>query len=319
MLKTIFRAVLNRTPLYHIFPSPLIEHQYYFKLKEKQWKPAVIYALDARISPAGMTDVLRGMFSAYAFSKAIKLPFYIDFQYPFRFEEYLQPVGFDWRLPQNLRTNNLFHTTVFNIVDRDEGGVLKYPWIRSRQYHFYTNMDFIALINKKYGKNYNKKDLYHELFKPSDSLQQKNDAVQRRIDGDYISLSFRFTTLLGDFEDSINCPLSIEDQKDLIDRSIGVINNLHNQYPHEKIFVASDSEKFTDSVKDIGYVYTNTGRKGQFYYAPNDDVTMNTFLDFLVISCAKRVYQAHTGKMFYGKFSKFAAMVSGIPFEVIEY
>ena len=313
------KELYSKTILANIIPHGTLRKEYYFRFGERRPSPAVVFSLDARYFEMGWADVLRGVLSAFAFAKAKRLPFYIDFKTPFILSDYLVPNKCDWRVYNNLICSNLRYVTTLWLLDYDKGRVCLLPFPSNRQYHFFTNVDVIGIINKKYKKTYCSKDLYQELFKPSPSLQKHIDVALSEIGGDYISVSFRFTTLLGDFHDCINQELPEAEKQTYINKCHQLLKNLHDKYPLMKILVTSDSQKFIESIHDIGWTYSLSGKRSQFNNGSSDDSTLNTFLDFILISRAQRVYMAHTGLMYRSKFSQSAAMTTGVPFEEMAF
>lgn len=318
-IMNLLKRIYFKTILANIIPNCVLRKDYYFSLRGSRPAPAVVFSYDARYAEVGFADVLRGIISSYAFAKAKKMSYYIDFTIPFKLSDYLVPKEYDWRIKANIISNNLLYSTTICSMNHDKGKVFKLSFPRNRQYHIYSNVNFLNVLNKKYKTSFSYGDLFHELFKPSPYLQEHINGVVDRINDKYVSVSFRFTTLLGDFHDCINRELPIEDQIVYINKCHSLLEELHKKHFDMKFFVTSDSQKFIDSLIGIDWIFTIQGKRGQFNNESTDASTLNTFLDFMIISQAQKVFMAHTGKMYRSNFSRSAAMAGGIPFEEIEF
>ena len=181
----------------------------------------------------------------------------------------------------------------------------------SQQYHVYTNM-FLS--------DFHFSDSFNELFKPWKKKKKEIDFHLSKIDGSYISISFRFTTLLGDFTDCTGKPLPLDKRDKLIEESLEAISEIAKKAPqHDKILVTADSCTFLEHVKNLENIYVIPGKIGHIDYDHGDDVNMKTFLDFFMISKAEAIYLAKGPSMYNSAFAKTAAIVNNKPFEVYEY
>ena len=315
----LIKEIFSKTVFFNIYPHPYLRKDYYFKWNEDKPSPSVIFMMDSRYTMMGFADCLRGMISSYAFAKAKGMPFKIDFKVPFHLDEYLIPNDYDWEVDESEISYNYKYSSPIWVMDRDRGRIFKFPFPRARQYHLYTNVNIIGLVNKKFRKNYDYTVLYKELFRPSEALQKRIDEISQDLGNSYISVSFRFSTLLGDFEDCINSPLPEKKQKEYIKRCKKKLEEIHLANNSTKVFVTSDSSKFIDSLKDLPWVHFIQGKRGQFKDDGETDVHMLTFLDFFIISGAKKVFMAHTGKMYRSNFAKSAALTTGTAYEELSF
>lgn len=304
-----------------------IIHTYY---KESHRVPTntnlVIFMANGFCNHAGLCDRLKGITTVYGWCKKHNKDFRIFHQNPFFLEDYLQPNQYDWRItPENIYYNKkhvsvnlcmLNHLTD-KYVKSGSIGKLQKRWLNKRissckkQHHVYTNM---------YPDNNQFAQLFNELFRPTSRLEQLISKHQKAIGGNYISISFRFMQLLGDFKDCDGETLTKEQQQILINKSIKVIENVKQRHPKiNTILVTSDSTNFIKNVKNIHYVYVIDGPIGHINYEGSNEVVTKTFLDFYMISNSQKVYLAKSEKMYNSDFSKRASMIHSRDFEIIDY
>ena len=292
---------------------------YYVSFKEEAPSPLQIYCLDGKTYSCGFADRLRGMITVYAYAKANNLPFKIYHREPFRLEDYLVPNCIDWRINDDEISYNILYSNPIVMMDYTEGDRLKHLR-KNRQHHFYANINAISLINRFYNKNYCYTDLYNELFKPSASVEKELEPFKDYIKSGYISVSFRFMQLMGDFEDVCGNTLPDIEKKELIEKCLGFIETLHTKHSEVKyILLTTDSETFADIAKDIPYIFVLPGKIGHIGFISNRNVEMKMIMDFYMISKAKRAYMGYTGEMYKSHFAQSAAEISGIPYESIHF
>lgn len=270
----------------------------------------------------GFADRLKGMISCYAYAKAIDTPFRIEHISPFELSDYLVPNQYDWNLKPGEKSYNLRYASPVCFVQNVLGyhSLKFFRLSKKRQHHLYTNTNYIKDINEKFGKNYQFKELFNELFKPSVALENELNTHARVLNTSqgYISVSFRFVQLMGDFKEAWGDVLPEEEKVALINKSIAVIQEL-NQKEKKRVFVTSDSRIFLAEAAKLEYVYVAPGKIGHIGFSMESDVYMKMFVDFMLISKADHVYMAHSGKMYRSNFARTAALSSGAPFDVISY
>lgn len=164
------------------------------------------------------------------------------------------------------------------------------------------------------------------MFKPTQALQSAVDEQVACLDGgNFISISTRFLELLGDFSEHRGCEavgLPPEEQEQLIEKCLAKIAEVKSRHPEvSKVLVVSDSGKFVKAAKErYDYVHVIPGKIEHIDIVGKEatGTHMKTFVDFLTISHAKKVYLLSTGGM-YGSsnFAKIAAQIGGKPFERI--
>ena len=292
--------------------------------KERGWKASaggktVIYMVQPETTfSGGLSDRLRGIVSIYAECKKQGLPFRIVFE-PLHLEDYLLPNKYDWRISEDeicwdvkkvypcvlLTYHNNPHNRWQHFV---QSTVLK-SYIRKpyRQIHVYSNM---ICRDSEYSP------LFHELFKPVPELQQLIDYHLEKLGGEggYISLTFRFRQLLGDFKEGGET-LPVDERKDYIDRCIKTVEALHEEHADKLILVTADSHTFLEELakRSLPYVYIMPGKVVHigFTFDADNKTYMKSFLDMYMLSLAHTVYQALDSKLMRSSFPIRAALMGG--------
>lgn len=278
----------------------------------------IICTFDGSMHHGGLGDRLRGITSVYEYCKRNNRIFKINFYDPFKLETYLLPNKYDWRINKDLISRNpneskpvIFDCDLNFFEHYIHRKTMDIMFKKNKQIHVYTNT---FCYDKSYSQN------FHELFKPSPILQSAINEQLQIINGEYITISFRFCQLLGDFKQDVFRPLPEKEQSLLIERSIQTIHRLKKKHPEcPKIIVTSDSLKFINAIQNISYVYIIPGVITHSNYKTNDESHLKTFLDFFIIANAKKVYMARTKIMYKSGFAYRAAKINNIPFKQYIY
>ena len=271
----------------------------------------------------GLSDRLRGITSIYAECKRQGLPFKIVFE-PLHLQDYLVSNQYDWQInadeicwdtervyPCTLLT---YHHNLRNYLQRfAQRTILRYYLNKDyQQIHIYSNM---AIADREFSS------LFKELFRPSEQLQRQIDFHLSKLGGEkkYISLTFRFRQLLGDFKEGGDT-LPESEREVYIIKCIKGIEELHSIYPNERILVTSDSKSFLDRLSHIDYVYVIPGTIVHmgFTFDASQDTYMKSFVDYFMLSNAKKVFQMTDKLLFRSGFPKRAAMLNNAPYEEIK-
>ena len=247
-----------------------------------------------------------------------ELPFRIVFE-PLHLEDYLQPNEYDWRIsgdeicwdtrkvyPCTLLT---YHASTRNRYQHWVQSTILKSYIRKQfeQIHIYSNM---ICRDKEYGP------LFHELFKPTKELQQKIDFHLDKLGGkrSYISCTFRFRQLLGDFKEGGDT-LPPDQRKPYIEKCITTVKALHGQYPGKKILVTADSSTFLTELGSsaLPYVYIMPGKVVHigFTYDASHATYLKSFLDMYMLSLADTVYLVRDKLMYHSGFPYRSALLGG--------
>ena len=244
------------------------------------------------------------------------LPFKIVFE-PLHLQDYLVPNQYDWQLntdeicwdiekvyPCTLLT---YHHNLRNCFQRFAQRMILRYYLKKhyKQIHIYSNM---AIADKEFST------LFKELFRPSERLQDQIDYHLSQLGGakKYISLTFRFRQLLGDFKEGGEV-LPESEREAYVLRCIKGIEELHAEFPSERLLVTSDSKMFLDRLSYLDYVYVIPGNVVHmgFTFDASQDVYMKSFVDYYMLSNAKKVFQMTDKLLFRSGFPKRAAMLNG--------
>lgn len=292
---------------------------------EQRYNPFVVNIYDGKIIAGGLADRLRGILSTYYICKQVGKEFKLHFVYPFKLDNYLTPNLIDWRCSEEELCYNENYTSVL-ILDttqdspyqkrKQEKWLYKQICRATGQCHVYTNALF--------SYDYDYKQLFFELFKPSDSLQQTLDHYGSLLGDSYISISCRFLNLLGDFNETygIKKPLTETEKKELIDKVIKEVEKLHARYPTQTILCNSDSVLFLKEADKLDYTYVVPGEITHIDgINSRDDYKMyeKTFVDFFLIANASHICLLKTGNMHHSGFPFAASKLYGRPFETIVF
>ena len=305
----------------------VINHHYNEQANFIPNSKTVIYMANGFCNHAGLCDRLKGITTLYGWCKENHVDFRVFHIHPFNLQEYLIPNQYEWRIDGNeicydKRFTSVNHLMLNNLVrkqiDSGEIASLEKTWflkrikVKKRQFHFYTNMQ--PESNHFFGT------YFKELFKPSPKLEIALASQLEAIGTTYISISFRFVQLLGDFKDCDGDTLSANEQEYLILKSIKIVEKIKEWNKSvTKVLVTADSCKFLERVKILPYVYIVEGKIGHINFENSDDINMKTFLDFLMIANAQKVYLAKSGKMYKSDFARRAAMIYNKDFELITF
>ncbi len=267
----------------------------------------------------GLCDRLRTYTALYRYCMDHGLPFAIYHRFPFRLEDYLKPVEYDWRTDDNEISFNSEET---DILYTDTSGDTGERELRFRdkvydkflrnnhrqQHHFYSS--FVD-GGEEFGPT------FRRLFQPTDPIRHLIDRETVAIGAPYVAVATRFLDLLGDFrEPKEYLRLEPRERDRLIDRCIAKIAEIHHRWPGYKILVTSDSSLFLAAASALPYVHVIEGVIAHVDTAQSEDHT-KTFLDFFMLGKAEKVYQLKFDRMYSGYFSRSAAMAGDRPFELV--
>lgn len=276
----------------------------------------VISMADEIYTIGGLADRIRGIVSVFGFCKEHNLKFGIYFIKPFKLENFLMPNLYDWSV-DNITRNSSYakayiieeHTEVKHNSEEIKQRILEHFILgQKKEIHCYSNINYIQNDSKFC-------DLFNTLFKPSPELELELQKHIKVLGNNYVSISFRFVQLLGDFDDCINIVLSAEEQENLMKKCYDAIESIHLFHPNVMIFMTSDSMKFCSYVKCLPYVYIAPGEIAHVNFSSAGSNHMKTFVDFMLISRAQKAYLARTDFMFKSGFARIAAKAGNVPFE----
>lgn len=291
-------------------------------------RKTIIFMADKKFNSGGLADRLRGIVSLFDYCLKHDIDFKIKFSEPFELTDFLIPNEYDWTITDNnISYNSNDSYPVFFIPHKEKVlnlqiEIIYQKFILNRlirhkqpQIHVYTNALFAEM---NFG------ELFNRLFKPSIKLGSRLEREKKSLGNQYISVSTRFLELLGDFEEpeKMRETLSECEQTKLINSCIKQIELIKAKWlkPGNKIFVTSDSTKFLNVIKNLNFCYV---ADGEISHLENTKALGNsnikTFIDFLLISQASRVFLLVGPGMYTSNFSKRASQINSVPFEQIEF
>lgn len=297
----------------------------YYKNKSKNLsvkKKTVIFMSDEIFHYGlGLTDSFRGMTMLYKVSKILNVDFKINFTSPQNLTHYLIPNKYNWLIGEN----DMCYSTKYSVIFDEM--LTSHPSIEAlwRDYINKMDLDNILLLIKKLLKRYQQihaytnycvsdKDypvLFDELFKPSVELQKNIDENMNKIGSDFISVTFRFQQLLGDFTEGQQYPiLNKDEQLFLIEKCTEHLLEIHGENAGKRILVTSDSITFLNAVKHLDFTYIIPGRIAHMgnILETEINVWMKSFIDYFMISNAKKIYLVIDGKMYDSGFAYRASL-----------
>ena len=280
-------------------------------------EPTVVFVY---CDKSGITDNIRGLVGIYKICKLLGLRFKVNIVSPFNLTDFLLPNKYDWEItPQEfaaaLEENN---SCEFSCIAHSPQEVLNRIKAKIENRRFLTvKSSVMAVGGCEYGQ------LYDELFQPSAELREAVDSHLRQIGGGFISATFRFQQLLGDFVEGDYPVLKPSEQKFLTAQCLEHLEDIRKENPEKKILVTSDSFLFLTAAQKLSYVYVVLEkivhpRNPEAKYA-DKKVWMKSFLDYSLSTRSQKVYSIVDGLMYGSSFPMFAAMHGKAPFVTKDY
>lgn len=294
--------------------------QYYNSNNKEILGPECIYFMaDGKIIHGGIGDRIYGIVALYNFCKLEGKKFNIFFVSPFNLHDYLEPNLYDWEdnLDYICYNSKVSKALIVKNTRKDNSyylGKKVCACSAIRQLHVYTNSH---VIDKSFSK------LFNELFKPSQVLKSEIEKNLEGISGKYISITFRFQQLLGDFKEGNYQTLARKEKEILIEKCLNAIQNVKNENQNvSSVLVTSDSTYFLEKVKSkFSYVYVIPGKVSHVDYTdvPEKLAYLKSFVDLFMISKAEKIYCYSTGAMYKRSgFARLASLITDRPYYKIE-
>ncbi len=294
--------------------------------KPQTKQPIYVAMIDGETFHGGMCDRFKGIISLYAYCKYHKLPFRIKYTYPFKLEDYLSPAIYDWRLKKGEYTDNPIYSRILYMRGEHFAKRL-FNLETMKQVHFYSNRDCLSHINSTYVKKEKHKspfdwgELFRELFTPTPILLERIKTIKKELGDDYYAVVFRFQNLLGDFKEYHFKSITNQSEAEkLIEKCLDSIRKLKATHENKALLVTSDSVSFLKKASQIegvhiipGTLIHMDGNKDKNSDS-NYEVYLKSFLDFYVLSEAKKIYRIGTSYMYPSEFPVYAAKIHNIPF-----
>lgn len=273
----------------------------------------IISMVDGRMKHGGLSDRLSGIVSAFQYCSLNHVDFKINFIYPYDLRIFLLPNEYDWSIdPQNITYNNKISKPLYislyshhvDLMRKYANAKLK---LKCSQIHLYSNMYYFQ--GNEFGFYFNK------LFKKTKILEDALNANLSAIGEKYVTVTFRFQQLLGDFKEPGFSVLESElEQKKLIEKCLPIVEMVYER-ERKKVVVTSDSQKFLKIAQEkFDFVYIIPGTIVHMDCVKKDeniDVSthLKSFVDFFVLANADTVYLANISPLYSSSFPKLASMV----------
>jgi hypothetical protein len=287
---------------------------------DKETCKKIIYTADGRIHAGGLSDRLAGMVSLYEMSKFLNVDYKIYMTSPVNLSNYLLPNQHNWIIDDDEIIYDTKESVIYNFGTTGGGSwigeTLALKNLRSllkrwNQIHITTN---VATSYRVYG------ELFNEIFKPADKLKNKIDCSLQEIGCDFISATFRFQQLLGDFAEG-NYPILPDAQRvNLINRCIDHLIEIYKENNYKKILVTSDSTTFLNKANELDFVYIVPGEIAHIDYntTAEKEVYMKSFLDYFLLTHSKLGHLVIDGQMYRSTFP-YRAALHNFPYKIKLY
>ena len=279
--------------------------KYYSFGKDKQVEGNTLYfIIDPEIKHPGLSDRYKAIVGCYYIAKINGFDFKIIFETPFRLSDYLDINEHDWRAKKDDLSYSLQNSRV---IPYNGGG--KIPRLRNsvRQYHVYSYIGYDILeTNRVPDYKILWGTLYHSLFKPRDFILRKikETGFEKNT---YIAVHLRFVNALEHFEGDQFNMVPEKKKEELVQRCLAAIKHIIDTNKDIPILVFSDSNTFLHRVKELP-VHVLDGKIGHISFHQENEVMVKTFLDFYMISDARKVFVIHAPEMYPTVYSYYAAL-----------
>ncbi len=287
-------------------------------------KKRVVLIYNEHKQSGGLADRLRGIVSVYKTCKEQGIEFKIHFTHPFNMNKYLAPNLVDWSIKEEELNYNTSVTDICNIptiLGNKFELTQQEEWFRKEFRKDYR--EFHVTTNAAYCYKYDFHTLFNELFKPTEYSESLLAPHKRALKSGYISTSFRFLDLLGDFNEVFdrNINLNNDEKERIIKESLLPLELLHKLHPNRIILVNSDSRNFLQAAGKLGYTYVIPGEISHIdnkKSTGSDNAHDKTFTDYLMIANAGSIYMFKTNKMmFTSGFPKQASLINRRPYHKV--
>lgn len=289
-----------------------------FSKREKQ---TIIICFDGLFPHGGWVDRLKGIISFYEIAKQLKCDFKILYDSPFSLNTYLEPNEVKWTCSSDDFKINPFSTKVLIFMDDfNSNPIEEIKSTRAKTILIYSNVDYLKLIlstsnsvevEEKWRNNFN------ELFSFSSFLNEK---MKELPNSKRIVFHTRFTSLMGDFVDTVKKELTEKEKSELVNELLFKIREIAQSNGEKEVFVLSDSIFFLDYVKKESSFSVLEGSP-KHIDVNNTDTSLEshtkTITDFFFMASSDTVYLLKQNGMHMSGFPKYAAIIGDKPFNVI--
>lgn len=307
------------TKCYDILRENMRNLRYWSKcnLKGIKLPDTFFFVIDPYRNHPGLADRLKAIIAAYNQAKQNNLKFKIVYKIPFSLEDYLMPVDSEDTWIANYQ--DLEYSFLYTRFVNEKNGWILHAQ-KGIQYHCYNYKgDLLPEVFPDSGYEWHQ--LFRELFRPNDEIL-KAIADTKLEQGSYIAVHLRFVNALENFEDSYYNGLSTEAEKrDLIQRCRRGVKDIIEKARDEgmeNVVLFSDSRRFLEEVSDLPVIILDSTSLGHVSYTNAHNQIIKTFLDFFLISRAKRVYRIGAKEMYLSScFALCAARAGNVEFNSV--
>ena len=280
-------------------------------------KKTLVYMADGKWMHGGNTDRFRGMVSAFDFAEKHGMNFRIFHISPFPLQEVLLPNDVDWIISEDELSYNSDEAKPVLLYRDDFDNIRaleKQIESSHHQYHLYSCIDSV-------GERFS--ELFHHLFKPSTLLEKQILHYRQVLGTKYLSVSFRFQNLLGDYQEYQFKELDTNGKERLGQAAISALDKICLDNPeYEKILVTADSPSFLSKLSNDPRFVIVSGESKHIDFNPNQGPENFTkaFVEFFLISGAQKaiLYSNRKFHTYPSNFPKYAARLGNIPFQVFQ-
>ena len=285
-------------------------------------RQTLIFMADGKWMHGGLTDRLRGMTSAYKFTKEHNLDFKIFHTSPFELQEILQPNKVNWIIGENEISHNceIAKPVLLYREDFNNNSALERQLDSShKQFHLYSCVDTV-------GKEF--PIYFNELFKPSPILEQELAHYGKLLGESYTAISFRFQNKLGDFKEFTFKELPEKGKRKLMNAALKVLNTApgtasgETTSKSEVTLVTADSPTFLAEAEKLPNVVTVKGKSIHIDFNGSKNATdyLKAFTEFFLISRASKakLYRNRKFKTYPSNCPKYASLLGNVPYEIVE-
>ena len=296
--------------------NTLFVSHHYSDAPSKGSLKSIVLIFNGEVFNVGLADRLRSITSVYYWCKKNDIGFKVLFSSPFTLSDYLVPNQFNWEMDSDQFTYRGVCPKVLTSYSVLFGEQKNIEFHREYMDDLLTcGYERIHLYSNTLCYDEHFYECYRELFTPTKQLQTELDGFQKQIGEPFISISFRFTELLGDLKDTFGSPLPADEKKALIQKCKESIAPIIDKNGVNKALVTSDSKTFLAEISDLPSVYLIPGSVGHIRNKVTEEQIRKTFWDMLMISRAQKAYMVRTPQMYRSNFAKHAAFMGNIPFE----
>ena len=184
-----------------------------------------------------------------------------------------------------------------------------------KQHHcyFYTGRNLLRAMGiERWEARW--RQMYHELFKPSDYLQELLRSV--RLPQNYVCVHIRFVNALGHFENGYDNYLPEAKQEQLVQACLSAIESVKKREEAE-LYVFSDSRRFLNIAEEKSLNVLDAAHIGHITFEKSKSVHDKTFIDFYAMAGSRKVYSVQGMGLYNSVFSQYAAIVGGAEYEAV--